>query len=70
MRYVRTSIHSSIVKPIVNFLVRSVEDISRREFGKSLSSKDVHILDPFVGMGNFIVRVMKEIKKTALSTQI
>ena len=34
-------------QPIVNFMVRSVEDILQREFGKSLSSKDVHILDPF-----------------------
>jgi len=36
------------------------------EFGKSLSDRDVHILDPFVGTGNFVVRVMQEIKKTAL----
>jgi predicted helicase len=53
-------------QPIVNFMVRSVEDILQKEFGKSLSSKDVHILDPFVGTGNFIVRVMREIKRTAL----
>ena len=53
-------------QPIVNFMVRSVEDMLQKEFGKSLSSKDVHILDPFVGTGNFIVRVMREIKRTAL----
>jgi predicted helicase len=53
-------------QPIVNFMVRSVEDILQKEFGKSLSSKDVHILDPFVGTGNFLVRVMREIKRTAL----
>ena len=53
-------------QPIVNFMVRSVEEILQREFGKSLSAKDVHILDPFVGTGNFIVRIMQEIKKTAL----
>jgi len=53
-------------QPIVNFMVRSVEDILQKEFGKSLSSQDVHILDPFVGTGNFLVRVMQEIKKTAL----
>ena len=53
-------------QPIVNFMVRSVEDILQREFGKSLSSRNVHILDPFVGTGNFIVRVMREIKRTAL----
>jgi predicted helicase len=53
-------------QPIVNFMVKSVEDILQREFGKSLSDKGVHILDPFVGTGNFIVRVMQEIRKTAL----
>ena len=53
-------------QPIVNFMVRSVEEILKKEFGKSLSDKEVHILDPFVGTGNFITRVMQEIKKTAL----
>ncbi|MEK6323663.1 MAG: type ISP restriction/modification enzyme [Acidobacteriota bacterium] len=53
-------------QPIVNFMVRSVQDILEKEFGKTLSSRDVHILDPFVGTGNFIVRVIQEIKKTAL----
>ncbi|MDT4968357.1 MAG: hypothetical protein QOJ64_3094 [Acidobacteriota bacterium] len=53
-------------QPIVNFMVRSVEDILQKEFGKSLSSPDVHILDPFVGTGNFIVHVMQAIKKSAL----
>ena len=53
-------------QPIVDFMVRSVEDILQREFGRSLSSKGVHILDPFVGTGNFIMRIMREMKKTAL----
>ncbi len=54
-------------QPIVNFMVRSVEEILQKEFGRSLSDRDVHILDPFVGTGNFIVRVMREIKTSALS---
>lgn len=53
-------------QPIVDFMVRSVEEILRTEFGRSLSDKDVHILDPFVGTGNFITRVMKEIKTSSL----
>ncbi len=53
-------------QPIVNFMVRSVEEILQKEFGRSLSDRDVHILDPFVGTGNFIVRVMREIKTSAL----
>jgi predicted helicase len=48
-------------QPIVNFMVKSVEEILQREFGKSLVDKGVHILDPFVGTGNFIMRVMREI---------
>ena len=61
--------HGIVYTPtsIVNFMVRSVEDILRKEFGKSLSSSDVHILDPFVGTGNFIVHIMQQIKKTALA---
>jgi predicted helicase len=53
-------------QPIVNFMVRSVEEILQKEFGRSLSDKGVHILDPFVGTGNFIIRIMQEIKTTAL----
>ncbi|HNW32521.1 MAG TPA: N-6 DNA methylase, partial [Caldisericia bacterium] len=53
-------------QPIVNFMVRSVEDILQREFGRSLSDEGVHILDPFVGTGNFIMNVMRSIKKSAL----
>jgi len=43
-----------------------LEDILQQEFGRSLSDKDVHILDPFVGTGNFIVRIIQELRKTAL----
>ena len=53
-------------QPVVDFMVKSVEDILHKEFGRSLSDKHVHILDPFVGTGNFIIRIMNEIRKTAL----
>ena len=53
-------------QPIVDFMVRSVEEILRTEFNRSLSDPGVHIIDPFVGTGNFIVRMMREIRKTAL----
>ena len=54
-------------QPIVDFMVRSVEEILKKEFiGKSLSDKDVQIIDPFVGTGTFITRIMREIKKTSL----
>src|SRR5438128_1479953 len=60
--------HGIVYTPtsIVNFIVRSVDEILKKEFGKSLGSRDVHILDPFVGTGNFIVHVMQEIKKSQL----
>ena len=53
-------------QPIVDFMVKSVEHILQTEFDRSLSDGDVHIIDPFVGTGNFIVRIMREIRKTAL----
>ena len=54
-------------QPIVDFMVKSVEQILRNEFDTSLSDDGVHIIDPFVGTGNFIVRIMREIRKTALA---
>ena len=53
-------------QPIVDFMVRSVEEILGAEFDRSLSDAGVHIIDPFVGTGNFIVRTMREIRPTAL----
>ena len=54
-------------QPIVDFMVRSVEEILQTEFNRSLSDPGVHIIDPFVGTGNFIVRTMREIRRTALT---
>lgn len=54
-------------QPIVDFMVRSVEHILETEFGRSLSDSGVHIIDPFVGTGNFIVRLMQDIRGTALA---
>ena len=53
-------------QPIVDFMVKSVEQILKTEFDRSLSDSGVHIIDPFVGTGNFIVRIMREIRRTAL----
>ena len=66
-------------QPIVDFMVRSVDQILKTEFGNghgeraatqdapTISDRDVHIIDPFVGTGNFIVRTMREIRPTALA---
>ena len=53
-------------QPIVDFMVKSVAHILETEFGRSLSDSGVHIIDPFVGTGNFIVRLMQDIQGTAL----
>ena len=44
---------------IVDFIIRSVQDLLRREFDASLSDDGVHILDPFVGTGTFITRILQ-----------
>ena len=56
-------------QPIVDFMVKSVEQILKTEFGRSLSDTGVHIIDPFVGTGNFIVRLMQDIRGTALEAK-
>ena len=53
-------------QPIVDFMVKSVEHILATEFNRSLSDSGVNIIDPFVGTGNFTVRIMQEIRKSAL----
>ena len=56
-------------QPIVDFMVGSVEHILKTEFDRSLSDGGVHIIDPFVGTGNFIVRMMREIPRTELESK-
>lgn len=56
-------------QPIVDFMVNSVAHILETEFDRSLSDIGVHIIDPFVGTGNFIVRLMQDIQGTALEAK-
>ncbi|HLV97380.1 MAG TPA: type ISP restriction/modification enzyme [Ktedonobacterales bacterium] len=51
---------------IVDFMVVSVEEVLRQEFGKDLSSPGVQILDPCTGTGNFIVNILRRISLSAL----
>jgi predicted helicase len=44
---------------VVDFIVRSVDDVLRKEFGRSLSDENIHILDPFTGTGTFLVRLLQ-----------
>ena len=43
---------------VVDFIVKSVDVVLKRHFGKSVASENVHILDPFTGTGTFIVRTL------------
>ena len=44
---------------IVDFIIRSVDEALQAEFGQTLGSRDVHILDPFTGTGTFITRLLQ-----------
>lgn len=48
---------------VVDFIVKSVDDVLRKHFGKSLASEGVHVLDPFTGTGTFIVRTLTYLKQ-------
>ena len=43
----------------VDFIIHSVNDILKVEFNTSLTEQNVHILDPFVGTGTFITRLLQ-----------
>ncbi|MXV85007.1 DEAD/DEAH box helicase, partial [Candidatus Poribacteria bacterium] len=45
--------------PLVDFVLHSVNDILQEEFGKTISDKGVHMLDPFTGTGTFIVQLLQ-----------
>lgn len=44
---------------VVDFIIHSVNDVLQSEFGQSLGSKGVHIIDPFTGTGTFITRLLQ-----------
>ena len=44
---------------IVDFILRSVQDVLGEEFGSALGEPGVHVLDPFTGTGTFIARMMQ-----------
>ncbi len=44
---------------VVDFILHSVDHLLQKEFGQTLGSKGVHILDPFTGTGTFITRLLQ-----------
>lgn len=47
---------------VVDFIVKSVDEVLKQHFGKSIASEGVHVLDPFTGTGTFIVRTLHYLK--------
>lgn len=44
---------------VVDFIIHSVDHILKTEFGQTLGSDGVHIIDPFTGTGTFITRLLQ-----------
>lgn len=44
---------------VVDFIIHSANDILKKEFGRSVSDENIHILDPFTGTGTFMVRLLQ-----------
>src|SRR5690606_29780897 len=44
---------------VVDFIIHSVNDVLKKEFGRGLTDENVHILDPFTGTGTFITRLLE-----------
>ncbi len=44
---------------VVDYIVHSVDAVLRKEFNRTLSDENLHILDPFTGTGTFITRLLQ-----------
>ncbi|MEV8143806.1 type ISP restriction/modification enzyme [Specibacter sp. NPDC078709] len=44
---------------VVDFIIRSMDDVLAKDFNSSLSAPGVHVLDPFAGTGTFTVRMLQ-----------
>lgn len=47
-------------------MLASVEEILKSEFGRTLGDPGVHVIDPFVGTGSFMVNLIRRLPKTRL----
>ncbi|HYP42365.1 MAG TPA: type ISP restriction/modification enzyme [Chloroflexia bacterium] len=63
--------HGIVYTPreIVQWMVNSVEEALKREFGLSLSSSGVHIIDPCVGTGTFMMELLRRIPTSVLDAK-
>ena len=44
---------------VADFIIHSVNDVLKQEFGRSISDENIHVLDPFTGTGTFITRLLQ-----------
>lgn len=44
---------------VVDFIIHSVNDVLKKEFNRSISDENIHILDPFTGTGTFVTRLLQ-----------
>ena len=44
---------------VVDFIIHSINHLLQQEFGQTLGSKGVHIIDPFTGTGTFVARLLR-----------
>jgi len=44
---------------VVDFIIHSIEEVLKAEFGKSMADENVHIIDPFTGTGTFVTRLLQ-----------
>lgn len=44
---------------VVDYIIHSVDAVLRKEFDRTLSDENLHILDPFTGTGTFITRLLQ-----------
>ena len=53
---------------VVDFILHSVNDILKLEFGRKLTEENINLIDPFTGTGTFITRLLQSglIKKEDL----
>lgn len=51
---------------IVRFMIASIQELLKKEFGKDLGDPGVQVLDPFTGTGNFLVHLIRELPAKAL----
>jgi len=46
---------------LVDFLVRSADELARKHFGRGLDGEKVFVLEPFAGTGTFVTRILHRV---------